>query len=126
MVSLLRSHRNPTRHVRMKAAEIVHVARMFQHNVAYSLCWNRDIPILVSSGRGVRDEIAARPFDRVANVSRDLRGSNFSLSIVTRIVSLARAGVINSATVRMANRRVPPPTATSYFNDWATCSACCS
>lgn len=46
----------------------------------------------------MRDEIVARPFDRVTNVSQDLRGSNFSLSIVTRIVSLTRAGVINAET----------------------------
>ena len=35
--SLLRRHRNPPCHVRMKTAEIVHAARMVQRNPAYSL-----------------------------------------------------------------------------------------
>ena len=63
----------------MKTTKIVHVARMFQHNVAYSLCWNRNIPILVSRGRGVRDKVAAHPFDRVADIGRDLSGLELQL-----------------------------------------------
>jgi len=55
---LLRRHRNPPRHERMKTAKIVHVARMFQRNVAYSLCRYRNIPILVSRRCGVRDKVA--------------------------------------------------------------------
>ena len=48
----------------MKTAEIVHVAGMFEGNVADSLCWYSNIPILVSRRRRMRDKIAVRPFDR--------------------------------------------------------------
>ena len=63
----------------MKTAKIVHVTWAFQRNAAYSIGRYRHIPILVSRGRGVRDKVATRPIDRVAYMSRDLRGVELQL-----------------------------------------------
>jgi hypothetical protein len=53
-------------------------------------------------------------------------GENLSLSMVTRIVSAARAGAAHDMALNKLSAKSLGPIGTSYFSDWATCSACCS
>ena len=117
--------RNPARS-RMKAAGIVDLARMLHSHASHPLRRYCHIPILVSSRRRVDDKIAARPFDCVADMSRNLGGSNVILSIATWIVSPEIAGELAAKTARRASPPTLNCTACSYFRDWATCSACIS
>jgi hypothetical protein len=69
----LRRHRNPDRHIWMIATEITDVARMLQHDATGPLRRNGDVPVFVARRRRMRDEVTTHPFDRVADMGRDLR-----------------------------------------------------
>ena len=63
----------------MKATEIIDVARMLQRDATGPVRRNGDVPVFVARRRRMRDEIAAHPFDRVADMGRDLRWREFEL-----------------------------------------------
>ena len=107
----LRRDRNLSRHIRMKAAEVINLARVGQRNASHPLRRYGDIPVLVSSRRRVDDEIAARPFDRVADMRRN--------------PGRIEGHLVDRDADRFA-RELRETRPRSYFRDWATCSACIS
>jgi len=60
-------------HVGMKLAIIVHSAVGLEHNARCCRRCDHDVPSAVVCRRCVRDEVGIDPFDRVADVSSDLR-----------------------------------------------------
>lgn len=72
-VLLSRLDRDLPDHIGMKPAVILNGAGQFQHDTVLAIRSDHDVPAVVPRCRGVRDDILVVPFDRVADISRDLR-----------------------------------------------------
>jgi hypothetical protein len=94
----LRRHRNPARHVRMKAAEIIHFAGVVQRDATGPL---RGDGVSQSLLRAVAVCATKSPLTHSIvspTWAETCAGENLSSSMVTRIVSAARAGAAHAIT----------------------------
>jgi hypothetical protein len=96
----------------MKAEEIIDFAGVVQRDATGPLRGDGDVPVFVVRCRGMRDEIAAHPFNRIADMGRDLRRRELEL--------------VNGDSDCVGRQGGRGPIGSCYFSDWATCSACCS
>ena len=65
--------RDPAGHVRVNPTVIVHSTAGLEHNARGRRRGHHNVPSAIACSRCVRDEIGIDPFDRIADVSGDLR-----------------------------------------------------